>query len=152
VILTIIYSNATKEKWSKSFIFFKTFRSRSDAFSGVHHTAPQYKDRAWVGVDGGTKGQQLVVKMKAKFKDWQPEHFRSFTEENFEQYYPAEFKEKVNTVLGMPHGPQKQAEKGKLAEEVLRWAMADPVKAEAEFAVCAKEILDYLREISKKLA
>jgi hypothetical protein len=52
----------------------------------------------------------------------------------------------------MPHGPKKQDEKGALAEEVLRWALADPVKAQAEFPVCAKEILDFLNEISTKLA
>ena len=55
-------------------------------------------------------------------------------------------------VLAMQHGQKKQDEKGKLAEDVLRWAMADPVKARAEFKVCAEEILDFLHEISKKLA
>ena len=52
----------------------------------------------------------------------------------------------------MPHGPKKQEEKGKLAEKVLRWALADPVKAHAEFKVCAKEILAFLNEITAKLA
>jgi predicted ATPase len=115
------------------------------------HTAPQYKERAWVGVDGGVEGKKLVEELKTKFKSWSPEHFRSFTAENFEKYYPQEFQEKATNILALSHGPKKQEEKGKLAEEVLRWALADPIKAHAEFKICAKEILDFLNEISTKL-
>jgi hypothetical protein len=114
--------------------------------------APQYKERAWVGVDGGVEGKKLVEGLKSKFKGWPTEHFRSFTAENFEKYYPQEFQEKATNILALSHGPKKQEEKGKLAEEVLRWALSDPVKAQAEFAVCAKEILDFLNEISTKLS
>lgn len=127
-------------------------------FSDIHrvfvfmHTSPQYKERAWVGVDGGAEGKKLVAGLKAKFQSWPPEHFRCFTAENFEKYYPQEFQEKASVVLAMPHGPKKQEEKGKLAEEVLRWALADPVKAHAEFNVCAKEVLVFLNEIAAKLA
>jgi hypothetical protein len=115
------------------------------------HTAPQYKERAWVAVDGGEEGKRLVSGLKAKFRSWPPEHFRCFTAENFEKYYPQEFQEKASDILTMPHGPKKQEEKGKLAEEVLRWALSDTVTAQAQFAVCAKEILNFLNEIAAKL-
>lgn len=116
------------------------------------HTAPQYKEKAWVAVDGGAEGKGLIAGLKAKFKSWPPEHFRCFTAENFEKYYPQGFQEKASSILAMSHGAKKQEEKGKLAEEVLRWALADPEKARSEFAICAEEILDFLKEISTKLA
>jgi len=103
-------------------------------------------------VDGGEEGKKLVEGLKTKFKSWPAEHFKSFTAENFEKYYPQEFQEKATNILALSHGPKKQEEKGKLAEEVLRWALADTEKAKAEFVVCAKEILDFLNEISTKLA
>jgi len=116
------------------------------------HTAPQYKERAWISVDGGVEGKKLVEGLKSKFKGWPAEHFRSFTAENFEKYYPQEFQEKATSILALPHGQKKQEEKGKLAEEVLGWALADPAKARSEFQTCATEILDFLNEISTKLS
>ena len=116
------------------------------------HTAPQYKERAWVGVDGGAKGQKLVAGLQAKFKSWPPEHFRCFTAEHFEKYYPQQFQERASNVLALQHGQKKQEEKGKLAEDVLQWALADPAKAQAAFKDCAAEVLTLLNEIAGKLA
>ena len=109
-------------------------------------------DDTIIAVDGGVDGKKLVAALKVSFRSWPSEHFRFFTAENFEKYYPQEFQEKASTILAMPHGLMKQEAKGKLAEEVLSWALADPVKAQAEFAVSAREILDFLNEIAAKLA
>ncbi len=116
------------------------------------HTTPQYNGRAWVAVDGGEHGSKLVSGLKAKFKSWPEEHFRCFKAKQFEEYYPADFKEKALAILSMPHGLEKQKEKGRLAEEVLQWALADPVRAQTEFNISAKEVLDFLKEIAAKLA
>jgi energy-coupling factor transporter ATP-binding protein EcfA2 len=116
------------------------------------HTAPQYKGRAWVAGDNGVDGQALVEKLKAKFPTWPPNHFKLFSSENFEKYYPAQFQEKASEILALPHGMQKQKAKGQLAEEVLAWALSDPSRAKEEFKVCAKEIIEFLEEIRSKLA
>ena len=116
------------------------------------HTAPQYKERAWVAVDGGVEGKKVVSDLKARFKSWPEQHFRCFTADDFERYYPSEFMPKVTEVLSMPNGKPRQEAKGKLAEEVLEWALADLVRAHKEFNMCAKEVLDFLKEIAGKLA
>ena len=51
----------------------------------------------------------------------------------------------------MPHGLVKQAAKGDLADEVVQWALADPLKAQTAFKTSAKEVLDFLAEIAAKL-
>lgn len=116
------------------------------------HTSPQYRERAWAVVDGGNNGKKLISDLRQRFKTWPETHFKCFKAQNFEEYYPPEFKEKVAGVLALPHGQAKQKAKGRLAEEVLAWAMADPVKAKAEFKLSAKEVLDVLGEIAAKIA
>ena len=116
------------------------------------HTAPQYKERAWVAVDGGAKGDELVSNLRQNFKSWPEQHFRCFKAKNFEEYYPAQFQPKASEIFSMAKGLPKQQAKGKLAEEVLQWALDHQQEAKAEFASRAKEILDFLNEIATKLA
>lgn len=115
------------------------------------HTTPQYKERAWVAVDGGEHGANLVSALRAKFKSWPEQHFKYFTAQSFEEYYPPEFLVRAQQVLAMPHGLVKQAAKGDLADEVVQWALADPLKAQTAFKTSAKEVLDFLAEIAAKL-
>ena len=75
-----------------------------------------------------------------------------FSAEHFEDYYPTVFKQTAWEVLAMPHGLAKQKAKGELADAVVNWELANSETAKAEFRVCAKEILDLLAEISKKLS
>lgn len=107
---------------------------------------------------GAPKSKVFSVEMtledlKSKFsKDWPENHFRCFSSGNFENYYPKEFEQKVSQVLAMQHGLPKQKAKGDLAEEVVRWSLANPEKARGDFAVSAKEVLDFLAEIHKMLS
>jgi hypothetical protein len=52
----------------------------------------------------------------------------------------------------MSNGLPRQQAKGKLAEQVLEWALANRAEAETEFKSSAKEVLDFLNEIAMKLA
>jgi len=116
------------------------------------HTTPVYKQRAWVAVDGSADGRKIIADLKLKFnKDWPESHFRCFSEENFEKYYPKRFEQQASAVLAMPHGLLKQKAKGALAEEVVGWALANSEEAKKEFAVCAKEILEILAVIKDTL-
>jgi predicted ATPase len=117
------------------------------------HTSPAYKERAWVAVDGSAEGKNTIEKLKAKFsKDWPENHFKWFFAEQFEEYYPKEFGQKVSEVIAMPHGLPKQKAKGDLANEIVNWALTNPEKAKVEFKESAKEVLEFLAEIDQKLA
>jgi AAA15 family ATPase/GTPase len=111
------------------------------------------KTNTEIAVDGNQDGKKLIEKLRKDFeKHWPPEHFKFFSEEQFEKYYPKEFKGETNKVLAMPHGQAKQDAKGKLAESIVSWALNDREKAKKEFAANAEEILEFLGEIDKKLA
>jgi predicted ATPase len=116
------------------------------------HTSPAYKERAWVIVDGNTEGKNIIERLKEKFnKEWPDNHFRSFSAEQFEKYYPKRFGQQVADVLAMPHGKRKQDAKGELAVSVVNWALNDPVAAKVEFQESASEVLRFLGEIETKL-
>jgi hypothetical protein len=115
------------------------------------HTAPQYKERGWVAVDGDSEGKQVIERLRKAFKMWPEHHFRQFSKHHFEEYYPAAFRTRVAEVLAMPHGQGKQTAKGKLVEDVVAWAVEDLERAQNEFNLCAKEVLDLLRDIATRL-
>lgn len=134
-------------------------RNVEPCFSDFHrlfvfiHTSPAYGERAWVAVDGGVEGKEIIGKLRAKFgKTWPENHFKWFSAEQFEKYYPKRFQDQVTKVLAMPHGKSKQDAKGELAETVVSWALSDPVKARTELEENAREILQFLGEIETKLA
>jgi hypothetical protein len=115
------------------------------------HITPQFKDKAWVAVDGGTHGQRVISGLKADFKSWPEQRFRCFSEENIERYYPKQFEERVNQVLLLSNGRDKRAQKKALIMDVLQWAMEDVERAKVTFQDSAAEILAFLREIDTAL-
>src|ERR1051325_10823615 len=81
------------------------------------HTSPAYKERAWVFVDGDELGKRVIEKLRNQFsKEWPEQHFKCFSEEQFEKYYPKRFDQEVSKVLSMLRGEEKQNAKGELAE------------------------------------
>ena len=115
------------------------------------HTCPQYAQRAWVAVDGGQKGKEVISKLQVKYKSWPAEHFRSFGKNDFEYYYPPRFHTEVTNALGLPNGLERQRAKNELVQQILRWTRSDPETAKKEFKSSAAEILEFLQEIAAKL-
>ena len=115
------------------------------------HTAPQYRDRAWVAVDAGLDGEKVVSAMREKFKDWTPSHFQTWTATQFEDYYPPKFKAEADTVLAIQNKLEKQKQKGALAEAVTAWCVANPGAAKEWFAEHAKDVLALLSGIEESL-
>jgi predicted ATP-dependent endonuclease of OLD family len=116
------------------------------------HLERHYNKRAWVIVDGDEIGKRVVAKLQAGYKDWPSGHFCTWSEENFEKYYPAEFADRVAEVLAMPHGQHKQQAKKKLVEEVKAWVDEQPEGVvRAAFESSAGEVIEALREIERKL-
>jgi len=116
------------------------------------HTSPIYKERAWIIADGDAPGKAIISELSEQFKrSWPKDHFINFSRGNFEEYYPTRFDSRTKEVLALSHGPKKQDEKSKLLNEVMDWINNNQKEAIDEFSVSAKEVIDVLKEIDKKL-
>jgi hypothetical protein len=115
------------------------------------HLTPLYKNKVWVVLDGDSTGLAIINKLKGRYKSCNPEHFRTFTQHNFEAYYPSVFHDQVKHVLAMAHGKEKQAQKTELLEGVMQWISDNEDLAREEFAHSASEVITILKEIEKRV-
>jgi predicted ATPase len=116
------------------------------------HTAPQYRNRAWVAVDAGPEGEVVVSRLKEKFSVWDQNRFKCFAASNFEKYYPPTFQDKVERVLALRNNLACTKEKGRLAEDVVAWCFEHPDDATQWFKQSAKDVVALLDEIQHALA
>src|SRR5207245_9393 len=91
------------------------------------HLEPSYKNRAWVMVDNGQAGEETIESLRAKYvvSGCNDGCFIQLTKNDFEEYYPEEFKERIETALRMRDKKAKQEAKKKLLYEVLAWIEAN---------------------------
>ena len=70
------------------------------------HKEDIYKNRAWVIVDGDQKGQKIINNLIQKYASsgWKEEHFQTFSKEDFEEYYPADFQLEVTRIWASNSG------------------------------------------------
>jgi len=114
------------------------------------HLEAQYRGRAWVVVDGDEIGKRVIVQLQTKYKDWPPDHFTTWSQPDFERYYPPRFAEQTEKALaGNRH--EKRASKKQLLDEVKAWCDANPEEAKAEFEQSAAEVIDKLQQIEADL-
>jgi hypothetical protein len=114
------------------------------------HLEPQYVRRAWVVVDGDDDGKEAIEKLRDSYRTWPEYHFKTWAEENFEQYYPSRFADRVAEVLVLSHDEKRRA-KRELLDDVKHWCEANRVEAEAELSESANEVIQVLREIDQML-
>jgi hypothetical protein len=117
------------------------------------HRASMYKNKAWVVVDNGNRGNEIIEKLKEKYVPggWKEEQFRLFSKEDFEEYYPEDFQDEVTRILQKPDGQHKQEEKRKLLNSVLEYIKKDEQTAREAFGKSAREVIKLLQEIEKVL-
>lgn len=117
------------------------------------HRASMYKNKAWVIVDNGAKGQEIIQELRRRYTagGWKEEQFRLFSKNDFEEYYPAVFQDEVVRILQKPDGSHRQAEKKKLLDSVLDYIKDDEEKARAGFEQTASEVIELLRQLEKAL-
>lgn len=117
------------------------------------HRAAMYKNKAWVVVDNGTRGVEIIEELKKRYMagGWQEGHFRLFSKNDFEEYYPSDFQDRVGEILQRPDGAHKQAEKKKLLQSVLEYINNNGQDAKEAFAQSAAEVIDLLLSIEKAL-
>ncbi len=115
------------------------------------HLQPAYKDRAWVVVDGHKEGQAVIERLRGTYSNWDPQHFRYLTRDNFEEYYPRCFKDRIRTVLDPPHGLDKQKAKNELRVDVERWLDGNGQEATQALKESARDVIHILEEIATAL-
>lgn len=117
------------------------------------HRAPIYRNRTWVLVDAGPRGDAIVRNLQAEYRasGWLPDHFRTFSQADFERYYPAQFQEDVTRVLAMRNGRDKQDAKKALLDRVVAWIAEEPGAARRAFEESAQEVIAVLKEIEAVL-
>jgi predicted ATPase len=115
------------------------------------HLEPVYRNRAWVIIDGDSDGVAIIAGLQEDFTGWPSSRFRHWTRKAFEQYYPAEFADRVEQVLTInDHRKQKDAKK-ELLTEVLAWIEANEAGARDEFETSASDVIHILRSIEDEL-
>jgi len=116
------------------------------------HLEERYRDAAWVIVDGDPSGTAVVQKLQDKFgASWPRDHFRTWTQDDFERFYPAKFTDEIDRVLAMQHGRHKQDAKKGLGEQVRQWCDDCPEEAKDALRESAAEVIALLEEIDGKL-
>lgn len=76
--------------------------------------------------------------------------FRFWSKENFEEYYPAKFKEEVAKMLVLT-GKTKKDAKTKLILDVLAYCKDQPEEAKAELSKSAEEVIGKLKDLETSL-
>ncbi|AEG92244.1 ATP-dependent nuclease [Ramlibacter tataouinensis] len=110
-----------------------------------------YSRSTWVCVDGDEPGNELVRKLRDKYRSWPADRFRTFSSQQFERYYPSHFHERVDSVLGIQDRQARREAKRVLLDDVRSWLDEDEARGKAALRIDAAEVIEVLREISSKL-
>jgi len=117
------------------------------------HLEERYRNRAWVLIDGGEEGEEIVAALREAYGNaWHPDQFRTFRERYFEKYYPTHFQDRVEQALSEERVQQRRELKKALLKEVRDWIREEPGQAKDAFAESAAEVIDLLQEIEGQLA
>jgi hypothetical protein len=116
------------------------------------HLQPVYKDRLWIRADGDEAGAKAVEKIRNAFPHLSEESLSTFSEAQFEFYYPPIFQEEVKEVLAITDNQSKRKRKSALLQKVLDWTKANGDAAHAAWEVSAKELIELLQSIETRLA
>ena len=113
------------------------------------HLEPSYKNRAWVLVDGDSKGREVAEQLRTQYVPggWQKSRFNTLSEPRFENYYPTAFSERVQQVFAISDKEKRREAKQQLFNEVEEWICDNEAVAKREFSKSAKGIISHLREM-----
>lgn len=117
------------------------------------HLEPIYKNKVWVIADAGEEECKIIEKLKIAYtkNGWHDDNFLQFSEHDFESYYPARFKDKSDLILLERDKQRKREAKKVLLEEIKQWILSDEKTAKDEFRLSAKDVINKLKVIEKKL-
>jgi hypothetical protein len=110
-----------------------------------------YHKKAWVMADGDEAGRKNIEKLRLKFTDWPEENFICFSKNNFEEFYPPQFKAKFESIKEISDKRKRFEEKGVLTKSVIDWINANREMAKVQFAESASEIIEILQNIARSI-
>lgn len=116
------------------------------------HLEPVYKDRLWVRADGDQPGIDMIASIQNKFKYLAKPRSDTFTQPQFESYYPLRFSAKVTAALAIRDNSQRRVAKAALLSEVTEWTLKNETTAKGEWEVSASEQISLLKLIDGALA
>jgi hypothetical protein len=115
------------------------------------HLQPQLLNHAWVVVDGDAAGVEIVEKLRRDYgSEWDPEHFRTWSESQIENFYPEPFTAQVAALAGLSGVVLKDAKRD-LLQEVVAWTSAAGDEALVEWRTSASEIINLLQSIADSI-
>ncbi|MGP1718236.1 MAG: ATP-dependent nuclease [Methylophilus sp.] len=115
------------------------------------HLEEAYRNKGWVRIDGDAKGTKIVAQLKNSYAaTWEADRFATYTENQFEEYYPKVFEADVKEALGKQGQERREAKKA-LLDRVRAWLDEDRTRAEAALKESAKEIIEDLQVIAAQL-
>ena len=82
---------------------------------------------------------------------WNPENFTCLEKHDFEEYYPNDFQEKVVIIRAITTKKERKEAKSALLIELLSWIETNEDDAKEKFTLSAKEVIDRLKKIERKL-
>ncbi len=115
------------------------------------HASSIYKNKAWIIADGDADGKENIERVRKNFKDWPKEHFLNFERDNFEDYYPDLFQNKVKEISSIKDKKERRELKKNLVIEVEHWFRSEPETARRDFEKSAGEVIGILRRIASGL-
>jgi AAA15 family ATPase/GTPase len=116
------------------------------------HTSPIYKNKGWVLVDGDAAGKEAIKALRNDFKrSWDPEYFKEFSKENFEDFYPSEYEKEIEIINNESDWKKCGKLKVDLAKQVVDDYLNNPEAIAKRFEHCAKEVIDILKQIEQAL-
>ena len=116
------------------------------------HLETAYKGKVWVRVDGDEPGKKVVSDLKAFYPGWGDEQIQCFTEQQFESYYPLEFKEQAAVALAEKDRSTRRELKKKLLLDVVAWLEADEARGRKSLASSAASVIADLQAMEKAVS
>ncbi len=127
------------------------FEELHRVFLYTHLAAEIYHDRSFVLVDGDATGVAAVQQLREQFPSWDPSCFATFSEQDFEQYFPERFAADRELALARSSKDERKKAKYELLRQVRAWCDSDPQTARAEFEVAAAEVIEHLARIENAI-
>jgi len=109
------------------------------------HLEDAYKGSTWVRVDGDHDGRKVVQRLRERYTSWPADRFDTFTQGQFELYYPGQFSAEAKDVLAIDRKAERRESKRNLLLKVLAWIDEDHERAKEALRVSACDVIANLR-------
>jgi len=119
------------------------------------HLEPIYVNSAWVVIDSGNEEKIIIENLQNDFPSWDKNHFRQFSEHDFERYYPKEFKPdlqgEIDKILMLKNTKEKRTRKRAILNELITWIKVNENVAKNAFQESASEVIEILKDIENSI-